>query len=111
MSTNTPEFMADLDGGVFEQKIGRALSDVALGVVNHGKVGKVTISFDIKQIESSRQVAISHKLSYSKPTAKGKLSEENTTSTPMHVGTTGNVTIFNENQQSLFPKTEKEQHA
>lgn len=41
--TNVANFISDLDGGVFEQKYGAILSDVALGVNNTNKKGKVII--------------------------------------------------------------------
>ena len=96
--TNFAELLGDLDAGVFHEKIAHALSAVALGVVQNGKAGKVTITLDVKQIATSRQVDVSHKLSYVEPTAKGKRSEENTTSTPLYVGKGGKLTLFPENQ-------------
>ncbi|WP_110641062.1 hypothetical protein [Salinicola sp. CPA57] len=96
--TNLAELLDDLDAGVFHQKIGHALSAVATGVVQTGKAGKVTITLDVKQIASSSQVDVSHKLTFVEPTAKGKRSEENTTSTPLYVGKGGKLTLFPENQ-------------
>lgn len=97
-ATNVAELLGDLDAGVFAEKIGRALSAVALGVVQNGKAGKVNITLDVKQIATSRQVDVSHKLTFVEPTAKGKRSEENTTSTPLYVGKNGKLTLFPENQ-------------
>lgn len=93
MTTKTQDFIADLDGGVFEEKIGRVLSEVAAGVVAQGRKGSVTIKFDFKQISESNQVEVSHKLSYDKPTRRGKATEEDTTTTPMYVGNGGDMTI------------------
>ena len=104
MSTNVTEFIGDLDAGVFEEKLSRALSDVAMGVVTQSKPGKVSITFEMKQIGQSSTVNIAHKLTYSKPTASGKLSEENTTETPMHVNQGGKLTLFPEDQGQLFGK-------
>lgn len=36
MKTNVTEFISDLDGGVFEQKLSHALSQVAAGVIHVG---------------------------------------------------------------------------
>lgn len=102
--TDVAAFFEDLDAGIFAQKIGRALSEVAAGVVDNGKAGKVTITFNLKQIGSSHQVAVDHTLTYTKPTNKGKLTEENTTTTPMHVGSGGALSFFAENQNQLFSK-------
>ncbi|MBB3192082.1 hypothetical protein [Halomonas cerina] len=97
-TTDVNALLDDLDAGVFREKLGRALSDAAAGVVQTGKAGKVTVTLDLKQIADSSQVDCSHKLSYTVPTAKGKRSEENTTKTPLYVGRGGKLTLFPENQ-------------
>lgn len=94
--------LEDLGGGTFSQKITRALSDVALGVAAHGKKGSVTIQFDLERIGESNQVKCAHKLKYTKPTGKGKLIEDNTDITPLHVGAGGVLTLFPDTQQKLF---------
>lgn len=107
-STNFNEVMEELNGGVFLQQVGRALSDVAMGVVINGdksKKGKVTITFDMVRIGESSQVAVKHTLSYSKPTARGKTSEEAATDTPLYVGRGGRLTVMPDNQTALdFPQ-------
>lgn len=97
-TTDVNALLDDLDAGVFREKIARALSDVAHGVVEYSKAGKVVITLELKQIADSRQVDMSHKLTYVAPTAKGKRSEENTTQTPLYVGRGGKLTLFPENQ-------------
>lgn len=97
-TTDIQDLIADLDAGILSQKIGRALSDAATGVVNTGKTGKVTITFDMKQIGDSHQIAMSNKLSFTVPTRKGKYQEETTSQTPLHVGRGGKLTIFPEEQ-------------
>lgn len=101
-TTNLAEVLADLNGGVFEQQVGRAISEVALGVVTHGdkgKKGKVTVTFDFARIGESTQVAVKHTLAYTRPTSRGKSSEDTTTETPMHVGRGGKLTLVPESQQ------------
>jgi len=105
MTTDVTEFFSDLDGGAFEQKLARALSDVAGSVIDHDKEGAINITLKLKRIGSSYQVAVRHKLTFTRPTSKGKVSEENTTETPMHVGTGGRLTLFPENQEQMFTKT------
>jgi len=102
MKTDAATVLNDLNAGAFSQKVTAALAEVALGTILHGKVGKVAISLEFKQIENSDQVAITHKLTYSKPTEKGKVTEENTTSTPMFVGKGGLLSIMPDTQESLF---------
>lgn len=96
--TDVIQFISDLDGGVVEQKIARMLSDVAAGVIDHSRSGSITIKLDLSRIGNSHQVEIKHKLTFNKPTAKGDITETNTTSTPMHVGVGGRLTLFPETQ-------------
>lgn len=107
MNTNVPEFIGDLEGGVLEQKLSHILSEVASGVIDHNKAGKVTIDFNIKRIGNSYQVEIAHKLSYKKPTTNGDISENNLTATPMYVGSGGKLSLFPEGQDQMFDKKGK----
>ncbi|MCH4563376.1 hypothetical protein MKP05_09565 [Halomonas sp. EGI 63088] len=100
-STDINALLDDLDAGVFREKLARALSDAAAGVVATGKAGDVTVKFSLKQIADSSQVDCAHRLSYTVPTAKGKRSEENTTKTPLYVGRGGKLTLFPENQHKF----------
>jgi hypothetical protein len=103
--TNVNQFLEDLDGGVFIQKLARAISEVAGGVVDNNDKGSIDIKLNIKRIGQSYQVNIGHTLKYTVPTLRGKISEEDTTETPMHVNTGGMVSIFPENQNQLFTRT------
>lgn len=103
-STNVADMLGELDAGVFEQKLGRALSEVAMGVVTTGKKGKVVVTLDMAQIANSNQVNLTHSLKYVKPTGNGRVTEENATATPMHVGTGGKLTLFPDTQERLFDK-------
>lgn len=102
--TNFEEILHDLDGGVFAQRIGAALSEVAAGVAYTGRKGQVTISFDLKKL-TDIQVQIDHKIKFVAPTQRGKRTDEATTATPMHVGARGRLTLFPESQPSLLPET------
>lgn len=110
MTTKVPEFLGDLDGGILEQKLGSVLSDVARGVVNHGKAGKVTLELSMSRIGESSQVQLKHKLSFAKPTRRGKASEEDTTETPMHVAKDGALTLYPDTQAAFeFSQGDKAQ--
>lgn len=87
--TDTSEFIGSLNAGVFAQQVGRALSDVAAGVVEFSKQGEVTLKFKLKQIGQSNQVAITHTLDYVAPTKRGKRREDTTLDTPMYVTANG----------------------
>lgn len=103
--TDVPVFLGDLDGGVFNNKLAAALNDVALGVINNGGKGKVVVTFDIDRLSNSveeKRVHIKHQLKYVSPTPRGKVSEEDTTETPMYVGKGGKLTIMQEDQGQLF---------
>lgn len=104
MSTNIEHVISDLDGGVLAEKLSHAISKVAAGVIDYDKTGSVTLSLKFKRLGSSYQVNIEHALTYQAPTAKGHSSEKNTTSTPMHVGKGGKVSLFPENQTQMFDK-------
>jgi len=99
--TDFVELVGELNAGVFIQQINAAMSDVALGTVVHGdkgKCGEVTLKFKVTRIGESSQVAMKHTLSYSKPTARGKASEEATTETPLHVHRGGKLSVMPEEQ-------------
>lgn len=103
---DSSEILQEFDAGVFAQKFSRALQDVALGVVTNSKVGSVVIQLDMKQIAHSDQVNVSHKLKYVKPTNHGKVTEENTTETPVYVGKGGKLTIFPDTQIDFLKSKE-----
>ena len=92
--TDFPEMLEDLDAGNFLNKIEAALSAVAFGTITHGKQGELNIKFSFKKIGDSQQVMIAHKLTFSQPTVRGKVSEEDTTETPMYVQRGGKLTIL-----------------
>lgn len=100
------ELISNLGGGTFENQIVRALRDVALGVVTNGKKGGVTISFELDQIGDSSQVECKHKLSFVKPTLRGKASEEVTNKTPLHVNREGTCSLFPHETGDMFKKRE-----
>ncbi|MBC1185259.1 hypothetical protein HII27_05960 [Kluyvera sp. SCKS090646] len=103
--TVVPDFLGELDAGVFVNKIAAALNNTALGVLNNGNKGKVTLTFDFERMGNSveeKRVKIKHKLQYVTPTPRGKATEEDTTETPMWVNKGGKLTILQEDQGNLF---------
>lgn len=93
-NTNFAELIGELNAGVFEQQVNRALSDVAAHVCETGKKGKVMLEFTLEQIGESHQVAMTHAIKYVCPKQRGKLTEEHSTETPLHVGVRGALTLF-----------------
>lgn len=100
--TDTKQFLADLNGGVFSDQIGVAISEAARGVCNHGGNGKVIITLDFKRIAQSNQANVKHALKYISPTAKGKTTVEYAAETPMYVNSDADVTAFPKDQGQLF---------
>ncbi|EKQ3556034.1 hypothetical protein P4464_000508 [Salmonella enterica] len=99
--TDVTTFINDLDGGVFVNKVGAVLSEVALGVSSTNKKGKVIIEMELSSLDENR-ISIAHKLKFSRPTMRGSKSEEDTTNTPMYVNKGGELTLFQKNQGQLF---------
>ena len=96
-----------LNNGVFIKQLEHAIKAVALAtVVNEKrKKGTVKITLDMTQIGDSHQVHISHTLSFTEPTLSGKKSEETTSSTPLFVSPTGELTYSPKEQLDLFKTT------
>lgn len=93
MQTDFQNMVGDLSAGVFAQQVGRALSDVAAGVVDTGKKGKVTLTFDIKRMGEAAQVVIAHRVAFKRPTMRGEATETTTSETPMYVGARGVLSL------------------
>jgi uncharacterized protein YfdQ (DUF2303 family) len=53
--TDFSGLLGELNGGVFEQQLNRALSDVAANVCTCGKDGEVVITLKVTQIADSSQ--------------------------------------------------------
>lgn len=95
--------LADLNGGVFLGQIDAALRETAIGVATTGKKGKVTITLDLERIAESNQVQCDHKITFVRPTTKGKKTEEDTTTTPLYVSSRGQLSLYPEqHQQPMF---------
>lgn len=102
--TDVGAFLSDLDGGVFERKLSLALSQVAAASVDNDAVGEVTVKFSFKKITGTTQVFCAHQLKFSRPTMSGKAGEEETRTTPMHVGKFGRLSLAPESQLTMFER-------
>ena len=96
------ETLQEFDAGLFANKVTEALKTAALGTIQHHRKGSVTIVIELEQIGDSDSVQVKHTLKYVKPTRNGKVSEENTTTTPFYVNKDGFLTISPELQEDLF---------
>lgn len=99
--TNFADLVGEFNAGVFEQQVNRALSDVAANVCETGKKGEVTLSFKVQRIGDSNQVNVTHKIKSLVPKQRGRVVEEHETSTPLHVGRGGTLSIFPNQQTSM----------
>jgi hypothetical protein len=101
--TNAEQLLGEIDGGVFLEKIARAMSDVALGVAAFGQKGELLVKFTFNRIGESAQVECDHMIKSTAPTQRGKTIEENTTSTPLYVSGRGALSLFPiQHQEPLF---------
>ncbi|WP_059759075.1 hypothetical protein [Thiobacillus denitrificans] len=72
------------------------------------QTGKVTLEFNIERIGEGAQVNMTHKLTYAKPTMRGKASETDETQTLLYVGKGGKMTVTPDTQLDLISKTQRE---
>lgn len=94
--TNVADFIGECNAGTLMDKLALALSDAAMSQINHGigsKKAKVSLEFTFQQMGDNEQVIVSHKLSTSNPTKRGKKFEEDVTDTAFFVGKGGQLTI------------------
>jgi hypothetical protein len=97
--------LAELDAGLFLLKLSRAVAESALAVAEHGDKGRkavIKIELTLERIGDSRQLELTHKLAYSKPTRRGKTAEEDITVTPLYVTRKGELAITPDTQLPLF---------
>lgn len=105
------ETLRDLDAGVFSEKLSRAVEEVAHSVVAHGdggRSGKVTVEFTMKRIGESMQVQMSHKIASTRPTTRGKASEEDTTITALYYSPRAGLSIMPNDQVDAFGRNREE---
>lgn len=103
-ATDVGEFITDLDGGQFDRLLSVALSQVAAGTVDNDGKGEVNVKFSFIKVAGSHQVTCAHKLTFTRPTADGKASEEITRKTTLHVGKYGKLSLVPETQASMFTR-------
>jgi len=96
--TDIGQFIADLNGGVFDESVSMLLSTVAAAVVDHKKVGSVQLNFSMKPVGEGNQITITHEVKFTQPKARGKIIENDTTDTIMYVGIGGKTTLLPETQ-------------
>lgn len=102
--TDVGEFITDLDAGVFEQRIGVALSHVAAATMDNGGSGEVVVKFQFKRIDGTAQIKCAHSMKFTSPTTTGKASEESGGATVLHVNKGGKLSLVPDSQMSFLDK-------
>jgi hypothetical protein len=98
-ATDVPELVTDLGAGLFEQMLSTALSECAAATIDHGRKSVVTIKMELDNIPGTHQLRMQHDIKYNKPTSMGKSGEETSSTTVLHVGRYGALSL---SQPSLF---------
>lgn len=94
--TDVAEFLGECNAGILLEKLALALSDAALAqvtVAEKGKKAQVGLSLTFQRMGDNNQVIISHKITTSIPTKRGKKAEEDTTETAFFVAKGGKLSI------------------
>jgi len=100
------QYLGEFDGGVLDQKVTRILSATALAVLDTGKSGEVTIKIVMKPTKDSRsQINTQITAKMSKPTTRGKSTEEDTTGEQQFVSPKGAISSVPWTQNDLFKPT------
>lgn len=108
-----PDFVPvfeELDAGLFSRKVAAAIAETALAVVNAEsakQTGEVALEFKIARIGEGAQISMTHRLKFSRPTRRGKRSENDVTLTLLYVGKGGKLTVTPDTQIDLFKKEER----
>lgn len=88
--------LEEMSGGTFNAALSRALQDTALATAEHGRKGKkgrLVITLDLERLGESNQVTMTHRLSASRPTLRGKATEEYATETVFYVSSKGHLSV------------------
>lgn len=106
VATPIGQFLADINGGVLEQQIAHAISDVAGCVHDNSGKGKLVITLEMSRIPNTAMLNVAHKMEFTAPTKTGTRREDTKGTTPMHVGTGGKLTLIPEKQMDFLTQDE-----
>ncbi len=101
--TDISTLIGEINAGVLEQQINRALSDIAANVCTHKKKGELNLRLKISRIGESTQVMVTTELRSVVPMQRGRMIEETEGETPLHVGRGGALALFPHDQMDLLP--------
>lgn len=106
--TNITELLGELDAGVFTEILSHVVSEMALSVVEHDRPGKLSIVLDMKKLGNGQQLSVGHKIVATRPTLRGKSTEEDASDSVMYVGRGGKLTLLPENQMDWLERQEQQ---
>lgn len=98
------QLINELDAGLLNAKLTQVLKETALGVAEHGEKGQVSITFDIKRIGETMQLALTHKLAYKRPTKKGVAQGFDKDMAAVYCNGKGELSIMPHSQTDIFKK-------
>ena len=101
-STDHNQFIDDINGGVFAQQLGLAISKVASAVVDNEKKGEINIKLKLSKGVGKNSLTIEHKLTSIAPLEDGRKAEDHEGKTSMYVNKDGDVTLFANHTKQLF---------
>lgn len=104
--TDHNQFIDDIDGGVFSQQLGFAISEVTSAVVDNNKPGEITIKLKLTKGIGADNVTIEHKLTSIAPLKDGRKLEDHGAKTPMFVNKHGDVSLFANHTAQIFNQEE-----
>lgn len=93
-ATDVAEFIGALDGGVFEQKLSVAVSQVAAASMDNDGKGEVLIKLIFERLPGTFQCRVQHQLKFIKPTIDGEAGEKETRATVLWVGQYGRLSVL-----------------
>jgi hypothetical protein len=105
---STFDVIAELDSGIFKDKVTQALKDAGAAAINTGKASKVILELTFNPVSDSRQAHISHTLKQTIPHKTGNYTDTDNKKTLVHVHSTGEVSIFSEEQGNFDFTPEKD---
>ncbi|EXB47257.1 hypothetical protein J522_1908 [Acinetobacter baumannii 146457] len=101
-STDHNQFIDDIDGGVFAQQLGYAISEVASAAVDNNGKGEINVKIKFSKGVGANSVTIEHKLTSNTPLPDGNKIENHGAKTSMHVNKDGDVSLFANHTKQLF---------
>lgn len=96
------DFIRDMNGGDAFMQFCVAMAEAMAACVNERKPATVSWSMSLDPVKNARMVDIGNKIAYTRPTLRGKSSEEDNTEATAYVSARGVPSIMPYSQDDLF---------